>query len=51
MSGANDAPLLMLDRVGEGAFALLAPITHGSGDRGYEGAARNSRCCAALPTG
>jgi len=37
MSGANDAPLLMLDRVGEGRVALLASDHAWLWDRGYEG--------------
>jgi hypothetical protein len=37
MSGANEAPLLMLDRVGEGRVALLASDHAWLWDRGYEG--------------
>jgi hypothetical protein len=37
MTGANDAPLLMLDRVGEGRVALLASDHAWLWDRGYEG--------------
>ncbi len=37
MSGASDAPLLMLDRVGEGRVALLASDHAWLWDRGYEG--------------
>jgi hypothetical protein len=37
MAGANDAPLLMLDRVGEGRVALLASDHAWLWDRGYEG--------------
>ncbi len=37
MTGANNAPLLMLDRVGEGRVALLASDHAWLWDRGYEG--------------
>ncbi len=37
MQGANDAPLLMLNRVGEGRVALLASDHAWLWDRGYEG--------------
>jgi hypothetical protein len=37
MTGANDAPLLILDRVGEGRVALLASDHAWLWDRGYEG--------------
>ena len=37
MTGAGDAPLLMLDRVGEGRVALLASDHAWLWDRGYEG--------------
>jgi hypothetical protein len=37
MAGANDAPLLMLDRVGVGRVALLASDHAWLWDRGYEG--------------
>jgi hypothetical protein len=37
MTGANDAPLLMLNRVGEGRVALLASDHAWLWDRGYEG--------------
>ena len=37
MQGADDAPLLMLDRVGEGRVALLASDHAWLWDRGYEG--------------
>jgi len=37
MSGANEAPLLMLDRVGEGRVALLASDHAWLWDRGFEG--------------
>ncbi len=37
MEGANGAPLLMLDRVGEGRVALLASDHAWLWDRGYEG--------------
>ncbi|MEM9756143.1 MAG: hypothetical protein AAF914_09125, partial [Pseudomonadota bacterium] len=37
MTGANDAPLLMLDRVGEGRVALLASDHAWLWDRGFEG--------------
>ncbi|MEJ6393605.1 hypothetical protein V8J82_10085 [Gymnodinialimonas sp. 2305UL16-5] len=37
MQGANEAPLLMLDRVGEGRVALLASDHAWLWDRGYEG--------------
>ena len=37
MTGANGAPLLMLDRVGEGRVALLASDHAWLWDRGYEG--------------
>ncbi|MBF9048883.1 hypothetical protein GTA62_04430 [Roseobacter sp. HKCCD9010] len=37
MTGAEDAPLLMLDRVGEGRVALLASDHAWLWDRGYEG--------------
>ena len=37
MQGANGAPLLMLDRVGEGRVALLASDHAWLWDRGYEG--------------
>jgi hypothetical protein len=37
MTGANAAPLLMLDRVGEGRVALLASDHAWLWDRGYEG--------------
>lgn len=37
MTGADDAPLLMLDRVGEGRVALLASDHAWLWDRGFEG--------------
>ncbi len=37
MTGANEAPLLMLNRVGEGRVALLASDHAWLWDRGYEG--------------
>ncbi len=37
MTGVNDAPLLMLDRVGEGRVALLASDHAWLWDRGFEG--------------
>lgn len=37
MTGVNDRPLLMLDRVGEGRLALLASDQTWLWDRGYEG--------------
>ena len=37
MSGINDEPLLMLDRVGEGRVALLASDQSWLWDRGFEG--------------
>ena len=37
MTGANDQPLLVLDRVGEGRVALLASDQAWLWDRGYEG--------------
>ncbi|MGP1356755.1 hypothetical protein [Roseicyclus sp.] len=37
MTGVDDAPLLMLDRVGEGRVALLASDHAWLWDRGYEG--------------
>ncbi|MCU4651339.1 hypothetical protein N8I71_00725 [Roseibacterium sp. SDUM158016] len=37
MTGVNDAPLLMLNRVGEGRVALLASDHAWLWDRGYEG--------------
>jgi hypothetical protein len=37
MTGVNDAPLLMLDRVGQGRVALLASDHAWLWDRGYEG--------------
>ncbi|MEM9318134.1 MAG: hypothetical protein AAGA70_03910 [Pseudomonadota bacterium] len=37
MTGADEAPLLMLDRVGEGRVALLASDHAWLWDRGYEG--------------
>ena len=37
MTGANDAPLLMTDRVGEGRVALLASDHAWLWDRGFEG--------------
>ncbi|MBF9035432.1 hypothetical protein HKCCE2091_14390 [Rhodobacterales bacterium HKCCE2091] len=37
MTGANDAPLLMLNRIGDGRVALLASDHAWLWDRGYEG--------------
>ncbi|WP_375279691.1 hypothetical protein [Pseudooctadecabacter sp.] len=37
MTGANDLPLLMLDRIGEGRVALMASDHSWLWDRGYEG--------------
>lgn len=37
MSGVNDQPLLMLDRIGEGRVALMASDHSWLWDRGYEG--------------
>ena len=51
MSGAENKPLLILDRRGSGRVALLFPITPGFGRAAMKAAARTLICCAVLPIG
>ena len=51
MAGPAERPLLVLDRVGEGAWRFWPRTTPGSGRGAMRVAGRNSSSCAALRTG
>ena len=52
MSGVDDKPLLVLNRVGEGRVALLASDHAWMWHRGYEGRrAASWSCCGGWPIG
>ena len=51
MSGVDDRPLLILDRVGRGVWRFWLRITHGCGRADTMGAARKWNCCVDLRIG
>ena len=51
MTGIDEAPLLILDRVGEGVLRSFPPTMHGFGIAILKGADRSWNCCVAWPIG